>query len=101
MNAAQREVLDMMKAVVAYGNGKGETKMNAAQLEIINKLKSDRPVIKHSPGGIKSSPRALGNLEKEGSVVLVKKRKNVPKTTVSTQTDKSYIADMRKINGHL
>ena len=101
MNAAQREVLDKMKPVVANGNGNCETKMNAAQLDIINKLKSGSSVFNHSPGGVKSSPLALGNLEKKGSVVLVKKRKNVPKATVSTQTDKSYIADMRKINGHL
>lgn len=106
MNVAQREVLDMKTKQVNSSvlNG-GERKMNAAQLDIINKLKTGSSVFSQnhnqSPAGVKSSPLALGNLEKKGSVVLVKKRKNVPKTTVHTQTDKSYIADVRKVNGQI
>ncbi len=37
------------------------------------------------------SPLALSNLDKKSGVVLVKKRKNVPKSTIATQTEESYL----------
>lgn len=57
-------------------------KINAAQLEMINKLKTNP---------MPSSPLAFANAGKENGTILIKKRKNVPKCTVATQTIESYI----------
>ena len=92
LNAAQRDVLEKMKPSAASA---ADPKMNAAQLDVINRIKTGSAL---SSPGVKS-PLALGNLEKKSSVMLVKKRKNVPRATVHTQTDKSYIADLHKTQG--
>ncbi len=57
---------------------------NAAQLEMISKLKN-----KHNAAPL--SPLALSNVKNEKGTILIKKRKNVPSATVSTQTDDSYL----------
>ena len=51
---------------------------------MINKLKS-----KHNVAPL--SPLALSNVKNEKGTILIKKRKNVPSATVSTQTDDSYL----------
>ena len=39
-----------------------------------------------------SSPFALNNLEQDSNVMVVKRRRNVPTSTISTQTDTSYLS---------
>ncbi len=52
----------------------------------INKIKQHQSTM-NAP----RSPLALSNMDKKSGVVLVKKRKNVPKSTIATQTDDSYL----------
>jgi vaccinia related kinase len=59
---------------------------NAAQSEILSKLKA-----KHN-----GSPLALSNVNvnsEQRGIILMKKRKNVPSSTVSTQTEASFLTD--------
>jgi hypothetical protein len=54
----------------------------------INKIKQHQSTM-NAP----RSPLALSNLDKKSGVVLVKKRKNVPKSTIATQTEESYLME--------
>ena len=42
------------------------------------------------------SPLALNNIEKESKTILVKRRRNVQKSTISTQTESSYLSSTKK-----
>ncbi len=67
---------------------------NTPTKDMLNRFKQAQ--INAATGGgstsIPRSPLALSNLDKNSASVLVKKRKNVPKSTVATQTDESYLA---------
>jgi len=64
---------------------------NATPNKLLNKLKTSN-MSASAQTGASSSPLALKNIS-AGSI-LVKKRKNVQKTTVSTQTEDSYLMKM-------
>jgi hypothetical protein len=42
------------------------------------------------------SPLALNNIDKESKTILVKRRRNVQKSTISTQTESSYLSITKK-----
>ena len=42
-----------------------------------------------------SSPLALNNIEEDKHVLFVKKRRNVVKSTISTQTEASYLSKQK------
>lgn len=71
---------------------KNGSAMNKAQLEVINRIKLNQDRAK--------SPLALVNTTEAQSeaAILVRKRKNVPKSTVATQTDKSYLQSLKYKN---
>lgn len=56
------------------------------QMDCIGKFKQANHIV-----ATPKSPLALANLDRKNTCVLVKKRKNVPKTTIATQTDESYL----------
>jgi hypothetical protein len=62
--------------------------LNKAQSDVLSKLKA-KELSWSSPAP--KSPLALPNLDKETDAILIKKRKNVIKYSVSTQTDASYL----------
>ena len=67
---------------------------NAAQLEIINKLKLKQSnAVMTSATTAPLSPLALSNLKNDKGTILIKRRKNVQSSTVSTQTDASFLLD--------
>ncbi len=72
-------------------NGGGVVAANATPNKLVNKLKASN-MGASAQSGASSSPLALKNIS-AGSM-LVKKRKNVQKTTVSTQTEDSYLMKM-------
>lgn len=65
----------------------GETKLNGAQKDVLNKIKPNNPLKYDAP----RSPLALANLEKDSGFILVKKRKNIVKSDAYTQTEQSYL----------
>ena len=60
--------------------------------DIVGKFK-----VNNNGQNVPRSPLALMNSESSG-LVLVKRNRNVPTTTVSTQTDKSYLLTMKTQN---
>jgi hypothetical protein len=63
--------------------------MNSAQADVLNKIRNGEQQ------KALQSPLALNG---DSDFILVKKRKNVQKATVSTQTDQSYLQKLKSKN---
>ncbi len=88
---AQHASHNFQNTINLNGAGGGVAAANPTPNKLVNKLKTGT-MGSNAQMSASSSPLALKNIS-AGSM-LVKKRKNVQKTTVSTQTDDSYLLKM-------
>jgi hypothetical protein len=69
-----------------------EPKLNSAQVDVLNKIRN---------GEQQKAAQSPLALNADSDFILVKKRKNVQKVTVSTQTDQSYLQKLKAKNMYL
>ncbi len=75
---------------------KGTDEKNYINQDILNKFNAQNGISSKPP----RSPLAVtsANLENKNGPVLIKRKKNVPKSTVSTQTENSYLSQILSNN---